>query len=218
MFHFLSVSNGLTSILSDIIITLQKSYETIFAGYFEKLQILARDVFETFQRRHGMDIIFEICSRALKDITNDIFFEMFLRRLKDVTKSHLFWDVSKRSLRCLSHWRSDWNLSETSYAGWDYESNSNTLEDVLYAFSSHPSVERIRRTVKTNEKFSVQQIPEDLVCKITLNLDSSKATNVEDIPVDMSKSAVDIHLPFITKIINFSFENGCFRWSNIYWD
>ena len=61
---------------------------------------------------------------------------MYLRRLKDVSKktsflrciwdvlktsqkSHLFWDVSKRSLRCLSQWRSDWDLSETSHGGWE---------------------------------------------------------------------------------------------------
>ena len=75
--------------------------------------------------------------------------EMFLRRLRDVTektsflryardvlktshkihlfwdvlktsqKTHLLWDVSERSLRYLSQWRSDWNLSETStHAGW----------------------------------------------------------------------------------------------------
>ena len=36
----------------------------------------------------------------------------------------------------------------------DNESNANTLEDVLDAFNSHPSIERIRRTIKTNEKFS----------------------------------------------------------------
>ena len=35
----------------------------------------------------------------------------------------------------------------------DNESNANTLEDVVDAFSSHPSIERIRRTIKTNEKF-----------------------------------------------------------------
>ena len=117
-FHFFSVSNGLTSILSGIVITLQKSYKTIFAGYFEKLQILARDVFETFQRRHGMGIIFEICSRALKDITNDIFFEMFLRRLKDVTKETSFlrciWDVLKTSQKVISlemFLRSLWDVS-----------------------------------------------------------------------------------------------------------
>ena len=60
---------------------------------------------------------------------------MFLRRLKDVTKNrsflsciwdvlktsqkgHLFWDVSERSLSYLSQWRSDWDFSETSHAGW----------------------------------------------------------------------------------------------------
>ena len=36
----------------------------------------------------------------------------------------------------------------------DNESNANILEDVLDAFNSHPSIERIRRTIKTNEKFS----------------------------------------------------------------
>ena len=62
--------------------------------------------------------------------------EMFLRRLRDVTektsflryardvlktshKRHLFWDVSERSLRYLTQWSTDWNLSETSHAGWD---------------------------------------------------------------------------------------------------
>ena len=51
---------------------------------------------------------------------------------------------------------------------------------------------------------------EDLVRKIVLNLDSFEATAVGDIPAYMLKSTVNIHLPFITKIINFSFENNCF--------
>ena len=140
-FHFLSVSNGPTSILSDIVITLRShiyfirycnnptGYYTkpFLWGIFEKSQIPARDVFETSQRRHRKGIFFEY--------RKDIFFEMFLRRLKDVTKktsflrcvwnvlktsqkSHLFWDVSERSLRCLSQWRSAWDLSETSHVGW----------------------------------------------------------------------------------------------------
>ena len=41
-----------------------------------------------------------------------------------------------------------------------------------------------------------------------LSLDASKATPVGDIPAEVLKSTVDIHLPFITKIINVSFENG----------
>ena len=84
------------------------------------------------------------------------------------------------------------------------------LEDMLDAFNSHPSIERIKRTIKTNEKFSFQPVPEDLVREIILNLDGSKATPIGDIPADTLKSAIDIHLPFLTKIINYSFENGCF--------
>ena len=87
---------------------------------------------------------------------------------------------------------------------------SKYFEDVLDAFNSHPSIERIRRTVKTNEKFPFQPVLEDLVREIILNIDGSKATSVGDTPEDMLKSTVDIRLPFTIKIINFSFQNGCF--------
>ena len=49
-----------------------------------------------------------------------------------------------------------------------------------------------------------------MVREIILSLQDSKVTPVGEFPTDMLKSVVDIHLPFITKIINFSFENGCF--------
>ena len=42
-----------------------------------------------------------------------------------------------------------------------------------------------------------------------LNLNSSKATLVKDIPNDTMKFSVGIHF-FTTEIINLSFENGCF--------
>ena len=71
---------------------------------------------------------------------------MSLRRLKDVSKKtsslrciwnvwktsqkrRLFWDVSERSLRCLSQWRSVWDISKTSHAGWEgFWRLSSTLE------------------------------------------------------------------------------------------
>ena len=55
----------------------------------------------------------------------------------------------------------------------DNEINANTLEDVLDAFNSHPSIETIRRTVKSNEKFSFQPVLEDLVRENILNIDGS---------------------------------------------
>ena len=45
---------------------------------------------------------------------------------------------------------------------------------------------------------------------LVINLDSFKATPVGDIPVNMLKSTVDMHLHFITKIINLSFEKNHF--------
>ena len=135
-FHFLNVSNGPTSILPNISVTLRKSHKTILWGIFEKSQIPARDVFETSQRCHRKDIFFEICLRRLKDIIQKTSFlrwfwdvlqtsqkkTSFLRCIWDALKtsqeSRLFWDVSERSLRSLSQWRSDWDFSETSHAGW----------------------------------------------------------------------------------------------------
>ena len=45
----------------------------------------------------------------------------FLDALKTSQKRHLFRDLSERSLRNLSQWRSDWDLSETSHTGWDID-------------------------------------------------------------------------------------------------
>ena len=55
--------------------------------------------------------------------------------------------------------------------------NANTLEDGLKVFNAQPSVERISRNIKINEKFSFQQVTEDLVQKIVLKIDSFKATS-----------------------------------------
>ena len=109
-FHFLSVSVGPTSILSDT--------KSFLWHIFEKPKVLARNVFEMSQRRHRKDIFFEICSRCLEDVTQKTsFLRCFWDVLKTLQKRHLFWDVSEWSLKYLSQWRSDWDLSETSHAG-----------------------------------------------------------------------------------------------------
>ena len=134
-FHFLSVSNAPTYILSNIVITLRKSHEITFVGYFRKIKNTCGrcfgDVSETSQKIH----LFWDMLRRLQDVTQMTSFlryswdvlmtsqkDIFLRCVWDVLKmspkSHLFWDVSKKSLRCLSQWRSDWDLSNTSHACW----------------------------------------------------------------------------------------------------
>ena len=67
---------------------------------------------------------------------------------------------------------------------------------MLDTFSSYPSIENIRRTVKTNEKLSFQPILKYLVHEIFLNLDFFKAIPVGNISADMLKCTVDINPPF----------------------
>ena len=43
-----------------------------------------------------------------------------------------------------------------------------------------------------------------------MDLDGSKATRIEDIPTDMLKQTIDIHLPIMTQIINMSIDNDCY--------
>ena len=40
----------------------------------------------------------------------------------------------------------------------DNSSNKNTLEDLLNVFNAHPNIERIRRNIEINRKFSFQQV------------------------------------------------------------
>ena len=46
--------------------------------------------------------------------------------------------------------------------------------------------------------------------KFIMNIDGSKATAVGDIPTDMLKQTIDIHLPIITQIMNMSIDNNCY--------
>ena len=58
--------------------------------------------------------------------------------------------------------------------------------------------------------FSFHEITEDEIRKEISKLDGSKATPVGHIPVEMLKSATDVHVSLLTKIINSSIRNGCF--------
>ena len=87
----------------------------------------------------------------------------------------------------------------------DGKGKLNNLEDVLKAFESHPSIEKIKRAINTTGKFSFFWFcQDDEVRKFIMNLDGSKAIPVEDIPTDMLKQTIDIRLPII------SIDNDCY--------
>ena len=84
-----------------------------------------------------------------------------------------------------------------------------TLEDILKKFIFHPSIDKIRKTYESN-KFFFQQVTEGNVLQVILNIGGSKVTHVGDIPADILKVTLDIHLSLIRRIITLSFENKCF--------
>ena len=43
-----------------------------------------------------------------------------------------------------------------------------------------------------------------------MNLDGSESIPVGDIPIDMLKQTIDIHLPIMTQIINMSIDDNCY--------
>ena len=102
------------------------------------------------------------------------------------------------------------NISKSLTLKEDLGSPLVTLNDILEKFIFHPSIDKITKTYESDKKFSFQQVTEEHVRQVILSIDGSKATLVGDIPADMLKVTLDIHLSLITKIINLSFENGCF--------
>ena len=84
------------------------------------------------------------------------------------------------------------------------------MNSILKKFIFHPSIDKIRETYESNKKFSFQQVTEKYVRQVVINIDASKATPMGDIPAEILKVTLDIHLSLITKIINLSFENACF--------
>ena len=63
----------------------------------------------------------------------------------------------------------------------DGKGKLNNLEDVLKAFESHPSIEKIKRAFNTTKKFSFfSSCQDDGVRKFIMNLNNSKSIPVGD--------------------------------------
>ena len=102
------------------------------------------------------------------------------------------------------------NITKGSNVKEDQCSAPITLEDILKKFIFHLSIHKIRKTYESNKRSSFQQATEEHALQVILSIDGSKATHVGDIPADMLKVTLDIHLSLIKKTINLLFENGCF--------
>ena len=76
-------------------------------------------------------------------------------------------------------------------------------------FQDHQSILKIRKAFNVTDLFSFPEITKDKIRKEISKPDGSKATPVGDIPAEMLKSTIDVHVSLLTKIINSSIQNGC---------
>ena len=92
----------------------------------------------------------------------------------------------------------------------DSKNKLNNLENILRTFESHPNIEKIKKAISTTEKFCFRHVTEDKVCKLIMNLVSFKVAPVRNIPNDMLKETIDIHLLIMNQLINMSIDNDCY--------
>ena len=69
---------------------------------------------------------------------------------------------------------------------------------------------KIEKAFNGTHLFSFHKITQHKIRKKISKLDGSRATPVGDIPAEMLKSTIDVHVSLLTKIINSSIRNGCF--------
>ena len=90
------------------------------------------------------------------------------------------------------------NITKSLKLKEDLGSPPVTLNYILEKFIFHPSIDKITKTYESDKKFFFRQVTEKHVRQVILSIDGSKVTPVGDIPADMLKVALDIHLPLIT--------------------
>ena len=96
------------------------------------------------------------------------------------------------------------NITKSLKLKEDQGSPPVTSNDILEKLIFHLSIDKIRKTYGSDKKFSFQQVTEEHVRQVILSIDGSKATSVGDIPADILKVTLDIHLSLTTKNINLS--------------
>ena len=69
------------------------------------------------------------------------------------------------------------------------------------------ALKKIKKAINTTKKLPFPHVTEDEKRKFIMILDGSKVSPVGDIPSDMLKQTINIHLPIMTQIISMSVDN-----------
>ena len=80
----------------------------------------------------------------------------------------------------------------------------------IFYFEDHISVKIIRQKNKDNGEFRFQPTSTEKLKKIIIGLDCNKSNINGSIPENVLKDACDTFIPYLTEIINSSFQNRNF--------
>ena len=94
------------------------------------------------------------------------------------------------------------NIPEAEYSPLIIEGETNTVSIAIKRYEKHPSIEKIKNTA--HQIFSFQHVSIDEIKKEIMNLDHTKASQENDIPVKLLKANADI----ICGIIVADFNNN----------
>ena len=84
------------------------------------------------------------------------------------------------------------------------------IDEIIYAYSKHPSILRINEIVKSNDQFYFENVTHTQIEKGILELNPKKATGADDIPARIIKDSFAILTPPLTKLFNISVEESLF--------
>ena len=175
------------------------------------------------------------CTNLLRDVKKEYYGNLNIKELNDNKK---FWKMIKpyfsdKGLNCnkmILREEDDLITNESQIAGImnhyflnvtkdlklkpsDELENLINIEDILSYFKDHDSIKLISSHMESSgndDDFMFKTVTEAEVKTIILNLNEKKSAVIGSIPCNILKETCDIHMPFLTKLINEAIRVGRF--------
>ena len=87
---------------------------------------------------------------------------------------------------------------------------TDKVEVAIKKYETHPSIIKIKYSIKTNKCFSFTHVTEEDVLSIVKSLDPAKSTTNKNIPIKILKSNIDVCIKELTSIFNNMIDTSIF--------
>ena len=87
---------------------------------------------------------------------------------------------------------------------------TDEVEVAIKKYETHPSIIKIKYSIKMNKCFSFTHVTEEDVLSIVKSLDPAKSTTNKNIPIKILKSNIDVCIKELTSIFNNMIDTSIF--------